>query len=162
MDPVQFTLVVSRDIPLTGEELVRLRPYGCVLISRREDGNGAAVFETASVSYFDAVDAAIDAVESLGARVLEITGEPVRLRGVRIATTVTRDQWGRRSPPHRGWKERARSSRYRWWPLYGFVVAMFLAVLFAGATFAKVMLYAGAALGLVLLAVRILGGDSRA
>jgi hypothetical protein len=157
----QYTLVLERDEPLTAGDLVQLRRYGCVLVTRNADGRDVAVFETDG-EYSTVVEAAIAAGEALGhgGRVVEISGEPAPLEGVRLRTTLTRDQWDRHGVPPAedpSFAQRIASSRYRWWPVYGFCILLALVVLVGSTRQATVMLAAGAGLGLVLLVLRMFG-----
>jgi hypothetical protein len=160
-----FTLVLQRDVPLTGADLIQLRRYGCVLVTRDADGRDVAVFETES-EYFPVVEAAIAAVEALGhgGRVLEITGEPAQLEGTRLRTTVTREQWDGqvvRSAERPGWMARVASSRYRWWPVYAFCIVLTVVVLFGSSRQATVMLSVGVGLSVLLLGLRVFGVGGR-
>jgi hypothetical protein len=123
----QFSLGVECPAPPGSEDLVALRPQGCVAISRREDGLTVALFESAAVDYFAAVEDAIRAVETLSpdSRVVEITGAPMPMPGLRLETTLSREDFeraGRPSgaaptpdAPHSNWRARIarafRSSR---------------------------------------------------
>jgi hypothetical protein len=163
----EFSLVVERDVPLSGAELAALRPYGCVAISRDDAGRGVAMFETEHGTYHEAVEAAIRAAEALGedARVTEITGVPMPMPGLRIVTTLTRAEWerlGEAGPASDGPSAgtattRRRLYRFRWWPVYVFVVALFVVGFISESAFTW-MAAAGVALAVVLMVARMIRG----
>jgi hypothetical protein len=89
-----FKLVAESRQKLGADALAALRAHGCVMVIGGP-GRHQLIFEADAPDYASAVESAIAAIERLPGEphVVEITGVPLPMPGLRIETTLTRAEW---------------------------------------------------------------------